>query len=219
MATVRELSDAYSNFMLNPLAPGDEDVCEVCLTFTEGYDTCYACGHQQTYADAVLPISYSLHFGQLHNALAGFLERHEGCLAGTVGAEGFDVVVTVPSGEATRDRAHPLPTLVGEVVGPTKARYSRALARSTKVVGPRMVDPEKFEVQTRVDGQAVLLVDDTWTTGAGVQSAAGALKGAGAVTVGVVVVGRHLHEDFGNNRERLKMLATPFDWSPCALEI
>jgi hypothetical protein len=36
MATVRELSDAYSNFMLNPLAPGDEDVCEVCLTFTEG---------------------------------------------------------------------------------------------------------------------------------------------------------------------------------------
>jgi hypothetical protein len=43
MATVAELSGPYANFMLNPLAPTTPDVCSVCLTFTEGHDTCYQC--------------------------------------------------------------------------------------------------------------------------------------------------------------------------------
>jgi hypothetical protein len=69
MATVTELSDPYANFMLSPLPPAAPDVCSVCLTFTEGWSTCYPCGHQARFADAVLPISYSVAFGQLHTAL------------------------------------------------------------------------------------------------------------------------------------------------------
>ncbi|NED11784.1 hypothetical protein [Streptomyces sp. SID9124] len=38
-----------------------------------------------------------------------------------------------------------------------------------------------------------LLVDDTWTTGNHVRSAATALKAAGARRVAVVVLGRHLN--------------------------
>jgi adenine/guanine phosphoribosyltransferase-like PRPP-binding protein len=38
----------------------------------------------------------------------------------------------------------------------------------------------------------VLLLDDTWTSGGTAQSAAVALKRAGARSVTVVVVGRHL---------------------------
>src|SRR4051794_34301514 len=141
MATVAELSDPYANFMLNPLAPGSPGVCSVCLTFTDGHDTCYPCGWNARFADAVLPISYSVHFGQLHTALsqykrAGgtvarrfqlelaavlwrFLATHEACLARVAGTPGFDAVTTVPSGDPQRDASHPLPQVVGGLVAPT----------------------------------------------------------------------------------------------------
>ncbi len=60
MATVAELSDPYANFMLTPLAPEAPGVCRVCTTFTEGYDTCYPCGWNGRFTDAVLPISYGV---------------------------------------------------------------------------------------------------------------------------------------------------------------
>jgi hypothetical protein len=72
MATVAELSGPYANFMLNPLPPGAPDVCGICMTFTEGRGTCYPCGWEARFADVVLPISYSVHFGQLHTALAQY---------------------------------------------------------------------------------------------------------------------------------------------------
>jgi hypothetical protein len=72
MATVAELSGPYANFMLNPRPPAAPGVCSVCMTFTEGQDTCYPCGWEPRFADAVLPISYSVHFGQLHTALAQY---------------------------------------------------------------------------------------------------------------------------------------------------
>ena len=59
MATVAELSGPYANFMLNPLPPATRAVCSVCLTFTDGHDTCYQCQWGARFADAVLPISYS----------------------------------------------------------------------------------------------------------------------------------------------------------------
>ena len=118
MATVGELSAPYTNFMLNPLPPTAADVCGVCMTFTQGYSTCYRCGFTSRFADAVL--------------------------------------------------AH-------------------------------------------------LLIDDTWTTGANVQSAAAALKTAGADRVGALVIGRHVHDDYQDHAERLKALRRPFDWDICAL--
>jgi hypothetical protein len=89
------------------------------------------CRHNARYTDAVLPISYSVHFGQLHTNLAGykrsgqqaaarlrlqlaavlwrFLEEHEECLAEAAGTDAFELVTTVPSGSAERDATHPLP--------------------------------------------------------------------------------------------------------------
>jgi orotate phosphoribosyltransferase len=43
-----------------------------------------------------------------------------------------------------------------------------------------------------VAGADVLLVDDTWVSGASAQSAAAALKAAGARRVALVVIGRHV---------------------------
>jgi orotate phosphoribosyltransferase len=63
----------------------------------------------------------------------------------------------------------------------------------------------------------VLLIDDTWTTGANAQSAAAALKSAGAGPVAAVVIGRHLNREWHENDRRLRGITRPFDWSHCAL--
>jgi hypothetical protein len=241
VATVAELSAPYTNFMLNPLAPSVEDVCSVCTTFTEGFGTCYPCGHQTQFLDAVLPISYSVALGQLHHALqtykrgypsgAGqiqlqlaavlwrFLAEHEACLAHRAGVSHFDIVTTVPSSSPERDEIHPLRRIVGEIVAPTRDRYRRLLMRSGTPVADRAVDPGKYNPTEDLHGEAVLLVDDTWTTGANAQSAAGGLKTAGAETVGVLVIGRHVNPEFAANKARLASLARPFDWECCALHV
>jgi hypothetical protein len=56
----------------------------------------------------------------------------------------------------------------------------------------RGLDPGRFRAPGPLTGAAVLLLDDTWTTGGSVQSAAVALKGAGARAVAAVVLGRHV---------------------------
>jgi predicted amidophosphoribosyltransferase len=237
VATVGQLSDRYAPFMRNPLPPGP-DVCSVCRTFTKGYTTCYSCGFGARFADLVVPISYSEHFGQLHTSLASykrapdaaarpvriqlaavlwrFLAEHEGCLAKAVGVTSFDVVTTVPSGVVDRDGGHPLRLLVGEVVEPTRERHARLLRRSGTPVPERTVDPLKYSPTQTLDGEAVLVVDDTWTTGASAQSAAGALKTAGAGPVVVVPMGRHVNPEYQDNAARLRALPA-FRWDTCGV--
>ncbi len=239
MATVGELTDPYVNVLLAPLAPTTPDVCSVCLTFTSGFTTCYRCGHDPRFADAVLPVSYSPHFGQLHTELAAykrasgqpaqrlrlqlaavlwrFLKAHEGCLALAAGVVSFDRVTTVPSGSSERDEAHPLRAIVGGIVEPTRGRHERLLLRSGTAVPDRAVVRTRFGATRRLESESVLLIDDTWTTGASAQSAAWSLKDAGAGAVGVLVIGRHVQPTYQDNEARLAALPGPFTWEGCAL--
>jgi predicted amidophosphoribosyltransferase len=239
VATVAELSAPYTNFMLNPLTPAAPDVCEICTTFTEGWRTCHPCGRQTRFTDGVLPISYSVALGQLHHALQTykrgypavasqfqlqlaavlwrFVAQHEACLARAVGVDRFDVVSTVPSSSQQRDEIHPLRRIVGEIVAPTRDRHRRLLVRSGTPVAERAIDPGKYNATEDLHGEAVLLIDDTWTTGANSQSAAGGLKTAGAGAVAVLVIGRHVNPDYKANRDRIAALPRPFDWERCAL--
>jgi predicted phosphoribosyltransferase len=237
MPTVTELTELYTNFMLGP-RPGPE-VCRTCFNFTRGYERCYACAHGGAVLDAVAPISYSVAREQLHHALAcykrltgevarrltvelaavlwRFLAEHENCVARAAGAAGFAIVTTVPSGDGVRDEHHPLRRIVGELVGPTRDRHERLLARSDHAVAGREFDPEKYDPARQLAGEPILLIDDTWTTGANAQSAAAALKGAGAGVVAAVVIGRHLNREWHENDRRLRGITRPFDWHRCAL--
>jgi predicted amidophosphoribosyltransferase len=236
MPTVAELSDPYANFMLAP-RPG-RGTCEVCFTFTEGYERCFVCAHSERWLDAVAPISYSAGHEQLHRALAGYkrlrggvagrlqlelaavvwrhLAGHEPCLAKAAGVRAFDVVTTVPSSDLARDARHPLRRIAGALVGPTRDRYERLLTRSSASVGERAFSVEKYGVARTLGGEAILLIDDTWTTGANAQSAAATLRRAGAGAIGALVIGRHVNRDFGENDRRLRGLAQAFDWGTCA---
>ncbi|HTT29710.1 MAG TPA: hypothetical protein VMG37_14955 [Solirubrobacteraceae bacterium] len=237
MPSVRELSALYENVMLGPRR--GPSVCVTCFNFTDGYSRCYACDHGRSVLDAVVPISYSVAREQLHHALASykrldgdvarrlgaslaailwrFLAEHERCLADTAKTEHFDLVTTVPSGDRTRDEQHPLRWIVGELTMPTRERHERVLQRSQNDVEPRTFSPDKFAATQPLNNRSVLLIDDTWTTGASAQSAAAALKAAGADTVAAVVIGRHLNREWHENDRRLRGIERPFDWNKCAL--
>lgn len=236
MPTVRELSAPYETFMLPPRA-GD-GVCARCFNFTDGYHHCYSCIHRGRVLSAVSPISYSVAHEQLHHALASYkrlagaagrrlavqlaavlwryLDAHEACLARAVGVDAFPVLTTVPSGDASRDQRHALRWIVGEVVRPTRTRHERLLSRSSADVGPREFSPNKFVAERSLSGEPVLLIDDTWTTGANAQSAAAALQAAGAGPVAALVIGRHVNRDWHQNDQKLRALP-PFDWDLCAV--
>ena len=237
MPSVGELTAGYANFMLSPRS--GPDVCTTCFNLTNGFVRCYACTQSDPQLAAVAPISYSVAHEQLHHALAQYkrsqtpaarrltvglaavlwrhLAQHERCVADAADVERFELVTTVPSGDRQRDEHHPLRRIVAELVGPTRARYERLLVRSATEIQPRAFSDQKFEPTRQLHGQAVLLVDDTWTTGASAQSAAAALKLAGAETVAAVVIGRHLNREWHENDRRLRGLAQPFDWNRCAL--
>jgi predicted amidophosphoribosyltransferase len=146
-----------------------------------------------------------------------FLVGHEHCIATAAGADRFDLVTTVPSSDHARDEQHPLRHIVGELVGPTRERHTRLLRRSDAEAPARAFSAAKFEATTDLEHQSVLLVDDTWTTGASAQSAAAALKRAGAGPIAAVVIGRHLNREWHQNDRHLRGISQPFEWAECAL--
>jgi hypothetical protein len=213
-------------------------VCRDCFNLTAGWDRCYACTRLVHSLDAIVPISYSVAREKLNAALAGykregglraaalsadlavildnFLEFHEGCVALAAGVDTFDLVTTVPSGDRGRDATHPLRSIVGEMVARTQSRYQRLLHRSDVGCLHRRFDRRRFISRRRLEGERILLVDDTWTTGASAQSAAAALREAGASTVAALVIGRHINRFWRENDVRLRKLA-PFDWTSCVV--
>jgi hypothetical protein len=161
------------------------------------------------------------------------LAEHESCLAraaglgrtaaavfdgGTApGGPRFPIVTSVPAATPARDENQPLRAMIARLIAPTRERYERLLRRSGVAVEPRAFDRRRFEAVRPLDGEAILLIDDTWTTGASAQSAAAALKCAGAGTVAALVIGRHVHRDWRGNDARLRALVRPFPWEACPL--
>lgn len=237
MPSVRELSATYENFMFAP-RPGP-GVCRRCFNLTDGYELCYACLRQPHVLDTIVPISYSVAHEQLHHALASykrmtgdvarrlamqlaavlwrFLDAHEGCVARAARVERFPLVSTVPSSDRAREQRQPLQWIVSELVAPTRERYVRLLRRSATECDSHSFSAHKFVSDTRLTGEPILLIDDTWTTGANAQSAAAALREAGAGPLAAVVIGRHVNRGWHANDQRLRALTPPFDWSRCAL--
>jgi hypothetical protein len=134
-----------------------------------------------------------------------FLREHGACLARAAGWTGPTHLAVVPSGRG-RPGPHPLLALVRPYL---RLPWARLMAHPAALSRDRDLDPLRFTAP-RLDGARVLLLDDTWTTGASVQSAALALRGAGASAVAAVVLGRHLGRDAAG-------AGVPFTPGHCAL--
>ncbi|HEU5157516.1 MAG TPA: hypothetical protein VFU43_11010 [Streptosporangiaceae bacterium] len=153
---------------------------------------------------------------QVAAIIARFLERHSRCLATLGGAH--TLVTAVPSTQPGRGGEHPLVRVVRRVRRLDKL-YVPALVRGPGQVGHNMAGDDVFRPVRRVDGHRVLLIDDTFTTGARVQSATSALFAAGAADVVALVVGRVIDPDWNDNCRRIwdHAARTQFTFDRCCL--
>jgi hypothetical protein len=180
---------------------------------------CYQCARHEDLgrgllADAVVPVSYAVRGTAFACDLWGykswrpddsvrgsagsatvsllallmvFLNDHGDCVWRAARMPVPDRLAVVPSGYG-RPGPHPLLRLVAPYIG---------LPRTRLVLRPgeqgRDFNVRRFAADDSAAGANVLMLDDTWVSGGSVQSAAAALKLAGAARVAAVVLGRHLN--------------------------
>jgi hypothetical protein len=127
-----------------------------------------------------------------------FFAAHAACL---VGDAPVDQVLAVPS--SARPSGPPLAGVagLGDVVQSRLGARLRSdlLCRGPGTLGHMRPQRDGFVVpgarRAAVQGRHLLLLDDTYVSGARAQSAAAALRVAGAATVQIVVAGRVLRPD------------------------
>jgi len=196
-----------------PAGPG---CCAVCRgPARPGFLRCFQCAlHQQgapgMLADTVVPVAYAIAGtpyaralwlyksdvpqqeaarGLLRAMLLVFLHDHGPCVWARAGMAGPSHVAVVPSGRG-RPGTHPLRTLVEPYL---TLPWADLAVRPGEPVQARDLRPGRLRAPGRLAGAAVLLIDDTWTSGSSAQSAVIALKLAGARCVAVVALGRHVN--------------------------
>ncbi len=143
---------------------------------------------------------------------------HARCVAESAGRI-WDSVTFVPSSSKPGPE-HPVAELARHVAFRNGIDNRLALAigpgiddTSRTVRSDRFVVPERYS--DRVKGKHVLLVDDTWTSGAKAQSAAVALSDAGAEQVTALCVARWCRHDWPDHRELLDSCIEPYDAFEC----
>jgi len=239
--TVWELSAPYENFLVPvlPLAPA---VCAVCHTsVVGGWQLCSQCSRARSMlaatASAVGFTALAVKGEQLARdlwvykngpsdgirwpprlGLAAVLWRsidiHERCLAAAARVPGFSVVTTVPSTSGRADE--PIAALAG-MIGATQGRYQRLLSSNPQVPNTRDPRSDRYVAVRSLTGESVLLLDDTWTSGAHAQSAAATLRAVGAQAVGIWAIGRHFNREqpgeYGEAAERYYRHARALGWA------
>lgn len=246
--TVDDVAGPYANYLLR-VPPEGIDTCRVCHgAVYDGYSTCYPCKQAEwTLGDGVADIASFVSLAPADEQLARelytykrdsvpvqirrprmiglaavlwkWLSIHENCVAVPLGVSSFDVVTSVPS-TSGRTAAHPLQELVSQIVGGTDSRYESLLELQRTDLAQREQARDRYRATRDLTGSSVLVIDDTWTTGAHAQSASCALKSAGATTVGVVAIGRWFRTDYRNNKNWLaEKRSQPWDWQTCCTRV
>ena len=238
MPTVAELSAPYGNVLLAPQhGPG---VCEICFNLTDGYERCYACAHGGHWArrgrlrsptasaasscttcwsrtNGRRGLSQQHFTVQLAAVLWRFGSAHEQCISRVARrCRRSRSSRPSPPMTPTRDGEGPAaPARRASSSSPTRRRFRRLLVRSrTSACNRTGSTSTAIEPTAQLTDEPVLLIDDTWTTGANAQSAAAALKRAGAGPVAAVVIGRHLNRRWGSNDRQLNGLPQPVRLGP-----
>lgn len=122
----------------------------------------------------------------------------------------IDALVVVPSTE--RPPPHPLEQIVRSLALDTPTLS--ILRRGPGDMNFRRPHPEGFLAQPTSKAMRILLLDDVYTTGARLNSAAAALATDGHHVAGAVVLARRINPDYDDAAARFWEAATsrPFDW-------
>jgi len=252
MPTVHELTDPYLGVFtaVPPVGAGICAVCH--RPIRPQFATCRSCeitmGQVTHSLTLVVPISLYLGHQQLHHVLRGykdpsvyrltdrqrslfearvaaavarFLGAHEPHINGAAGDSALaDALVPVPSGKG-RLGDPPIYKALRRVPG-VRDRLRVALAPDQPIKHLKARDDGFRVIDSGLVGKKVVIVDDTFTSGAAVQSATSALTLAGVDVAAAVVVGRYVeiseeYEPSGDwwiDHRR----TTPFSFATCAVE-
>jgi hypothetical protein len=147
---------------------------------------------------------------QLTEILSLFFAYHGAALCDRV--DGWDFATSVASTRAPATDA--LTRLVAAVpeIGPV---FEQVLERGAASIGHREYAEGAFRINKDVQSRRVLLIDDVFTTGARVQSAASLLNRHGATVVAIVVIARRIDPDFNEASGTVwaRQSSMPFDWT------
>jgi hypothetical protein len=203
-----------------------------------GRARCYPCGLYREclpglLPDVVAPVAYAAKGGPhatdlwryksggpgagpardaLRTLLLVFLRDHGPCVWRRAGMAEPTHAAVVPSRRG-RPGTHPLRALAAPYLTLPWVRLGLAGPGDPAARDP---DPSRFAAE-RIAGASVLLLDDTWTSGASATSAAAALRLAGARSVAVIVLGRHLDAPPAGGDDRFSPRAMPFRPWLCAV--
>lgn len=114
-----------------------------------------------------------------------------------------------PAVELARSAADQIPGVARILLDPGP---SIGAERHVLVPDRFVVRPESWPL---VAGKHVLVIDDTWVSGAKAQAAALALRAAGAWAVTVICVGRWLSWNWTEQQQLIKNLSAPYDALQC----
>lgn len=224
---------------LVPIPADAPDVCPLCRSGRTGPGLCRSCTRtsaQVKYpSDLVIPISYyttpSPLRERMHDYKEGtnpavrleqarivaavlirYIAEHHDALIDRFG--NCDDVVAVPSGH--HDGPPALQTAIEDNFPNAIGPFARYLTRGPDVTEPHQASPNKFALTAdeELTGRRILLIDDTFTTGASIQSAHHTLVAAGATVIAAVVVARKInpHERYGTDRLWERQVAVSFDF-------
>jgi predicted amidophosphoribosyltransferase len=206
--------------------------CTVCGTPTDPrYEACYKCNDRRRsradMADRVGFVIYAWDSGQPGRLMYGYKDTpgashsrivqalltyavaaHWPCISAPFGPP--DAWTTVPSLKR-RPGTHPLETIAASFL---RSIPQVKVAATQNPRDPREVRPANFIVPP-ISSQHVLVLEDSWVTGARVQSVTAALKAAGVRHVTAICVARWLSAGFSKNEPFATTIKAPFDPDVC----
>lgn len=224
-----------AGFLKNISADG---VCDTCSAPTNGQTLCIACGKNYesgiALADRVRSLTYAIgpeKSDQPYKIMRGYksfppnprdvlfvasllrvaLQAHSRCLMRISNTQSRFKWATVPSTSKV-DVQHPINKIV--------AQLSRSIDAEVPVetnqgkANYRILDKDNFTIASVVAGDHVLVIDDSWVSGAHAQSVAAALKAKGAAEVSILTVARVLNATWEPNKLLLSTLENSRTFDP-----
>jgi hypothetical protein len=207
--------------------------CPMCAGVPSGdYSTCFHCGpwqSRQDLADRLGFMTYALKGSQSGHMMYAYKEDFPSSSARQTLALATAYTVMYhwtclqggPLGPVTHWATVPSlrgRTALNDVVAPimdAQPLVRADLRPSHGSMKTRDLRPQNF-LASAIPGAHVLLLEDTWVGGTTAQSAAAALKAAGAQAVTVLAVARWLDRQWGRTPELLTVLAQdPYDPDNC----
>jgi hypothetical protein len=229
MADARELILPLRGALIPVPAQPQEGVCSTCHSSASvGFPRCYPC-HDAAWVDPpeILPITLSLHGGLIHDHLRNYKDGRTAPVRDRMGLRLAGLLATFMAGHARCigewDYATCVPSTHRIALRSVMSRVQLFAGRYRQVLvtrphaGDRALDPDQFTIAGGVSDDRILLLDDTFVSGAKLFSAAAALRQHGASVVGPVVIGRHIQRTWGPSANLLSWIEKrPWDESRCA---